>query len=181
MRHRRSIRLKDYDYSQEGVYFATICIQNRQCLLGYVQDGTMFLSHAGEMVKSVWMDLPNRFDHILLVEFVVMPNHIHGIIIIHRRGESCIRPNSSMGDQKDRPYGTEPDSIGRIIQAFKSITTNKHIWGVREKKWPAFPNRLWQRNYYEHIVRNEKELHNLREYVANNPTNWAEDEENPDK
>lgn len=133
-------------------------------------------SRRKDVFKSCW-----RNGQISLDEFVVMPNHIHGIIIIHRRGESCIRPNSSRGDHKDRPYGTEPYSIGRVVQAFKSITTNKYIWGVQENKWPAFPDSLWQRNYYEHIIRDENELHNICEYVANNPTNWADDEENPDK
>ena len=107
-----------------------------------------------------------------------MPNHIHGIIIINGRGESCIRPDDSMGDHKDRPYGTGTNSIGRIIQAYKSITTNKYILGVKKNNWRPFPGRLWQRNYYDHIIRNEEDLFEVREYIVNNPLNWDKDEEN---
>ncbi len=128
---RHTIRLKDYDYSQEGAYFITICIQNRQCLFGDIKDGNMFLNQAGEMVRSVWENLPRRFVHVISDEYIVMPNHIHGVIIIDRRGESCIRPNYSMGDHKDRPYGTATNSIGCIIQAYKSVTTNRYILDVR--------------------------------------------------
>jgi len=177
---RHTIRLKDYDYSQEGAYFITICIQNRQCLFGDIKDGNMFLNQAGEMVRSVWENLSRRFVHVISDEYIVMPNHIHGVIIIDRRGESCIRPNYSMGDHKDRPYGTATNSIGRIIQAYKSVTTNRYILDVKKHNWPPFAGRLWQRNYYEHIIRNEKDLHEIREYIANNPINWEKDEENQD-
>ena len=131
---RRSIRLKDYDYSKAGAYFITICIQNRECLLGFIENGMIILNNAGEMIKSEWMCLRRPFEHIILDEFIIMPNHMHGIIIIECRGESCIRPNPvDMGDHKDRPYrGTETNSLGRIIQSFKSITTNEYILGVKK-------------------------------------------------
>ena len=89
-----------------------------------------------------------------------------------------IRPNVSRGDHKDRPYGTPPDSIGRMIQAFKSISTNRYIVGVEKHNWKPFRDRLWQRNYYDHIIRNEHELSDKREYIVNNPFNWQKDEEN---
>ncbi len=179
---RRSIRLKDYDYTQVGTYFITICIQNRECLLGFIEDGMINLNKAGEMIKSEWICLRQRFEHIVLDEFIIMPNHMHGIINIDRRGESCIRPNpADMGDHEDRPYGgTEINSLGRIIQAFKSITTKEYILGVKKYDWHPFRGRLWQRNYYEHIIRNEDELNDIREYIVYNPLTWDKDGENKD-
>ena len=134
--NRQSSRLKDYDYSQEGAYFITICVQGRRALLGDVRHGTILLSHLREIVRSEWIKLPKRFSNVLLDEFIIMPNHVHGIIIIDGRGESCIRPKYSIadhgkGDHKDRPYGTAANSVGRIIQAYKSITTNKYILSVK--------------------------------------------------
>jgi hypothetical protein len=145
---RRSTRLEDFDYSQEGAYFITICVQGRQSLLGNIKQGTILLTHLGHIVKSEWFRLPQRFNNLALDEFVVMPNHIHGIIIINRRDESCIRPDYSIadhgeGDHKDRPYGTESNSIGRIIQAYKSITTNKYISCGKKNNWKPVIRRLW--------------------------------------
>ncbi len=176
--NRHSIRLKDYDYSLDGAYFITICLQNFRCLLGDVVDGAMLLNPAGEMVNTEWVNLELRLDNLILDEFVVMPNHIHGIIMIDGRGESCIRPDDSTGDHKDRPYGTATNSIGRMIQAYKSITTNKYVLGVKKNNWRPFPGRLWQRNYYDQIIRNEEDLNDIREYIVNNPLNWEKDEEN---
>lgn len=183
--NRRSIRLQGYDYSQAGTYVVTICTHNRDDLFGEIANGEMHLNYGGQMVELVWGELQVRFDHIELDEFVVMPNHIHGIFVLRRslRGESCIRPVSTgdqtSGDHKDRPYGTLPNTVGRIIQAFKSITTHKYITGVKQYGWPPFPGKLWQRNYYEHIIRNEDELKRIREYIINNPVQWDIDRENP--
>ena len=101
-----------------------------------------------------------------------------------RRGESCIRPlptgdHKDQGDHKDRPYGTHADSLGRILQAFKSLTTVEYIRGVKQSNWSPFPGRLWQRNYYDRIIRDEKELNAARKYIAENPLKWAEDKDNP--
>ena len=194
--HRRSIRLKDYDYSQAGVYYVTVCVEDRACLLGDVVDGEMVLNGAGRMVETVWMGLAVRFGYIELDEFMIMPNHFHGIFILSGRGESCIRPElgdhkdrSCGGDHKDRPYGdgredrpcgTLPGTVGRVIQAFKSISTHEYMAGVKQENWPPFPSKLWQRNYYEHIVRNDESLHRIREYIVNNPAQWELDRENPD-
>ena len=180
--HRRSIRLREYDYSHAGVYFVTICVKNRECLFGEIIDGVIHSNEACDMIVAEWSDLLNRFSNIDLDEFVVMPNHLHGLLVLFGRGESCIRPDKNItieeGDHKDRPYGTLSESIGRVIQAFKSITTHRYIEGVTAG-WPPFPGKLWQRNYYERIVRNEKELDKIREYIVNNPGKWAEDVENP--
>ena len=181
--YRRSVRLKDYDYSQTGAYFVTVCTHNRECLFGEVADGEMILNDAGRMVRSVWNELPTRFPGLELDAFVVMPNHVHGIIVIHGRSESRIRPddchNPNLGDHKDRPYGTTAGSLGRIIQAFKSVVTHEYVMGIRQQRWTPFQGRLWQRNYYEHIIRNDDELNQTREYITQNQMQWELDEENP--
>ena len=203
--HRRSIRLKGYDYSMAGAYFVTMCVSNRQRLFGNVIDGKMILNEAGRMVETIWMQLAIRFEFIELDEFTVMPNHFHGILVLSGRGESCIRPVSDescirtdsdescictgrgescirpstvSGDHKDRPDGTLPGTVGRVIQAFKSISTHEYINGVKHKNWTPFPGKLWQRNYYEHIIRDDESLKRIRAYIINNPLQWAYDREN---
>jgi putative transposase len=181
--HRHSFRLKEYDYSQPGAYFVTICTLDRECALGCVDGGEMRLNDAGRMVWSVWEGLPARFSGMELDAFVVMPNHVHGIIVIHGRGESRVRPDDcrqpDLGDHKNRPCGTMAGSLGQIIQAFKSMTTHEYVMGVRQRGWAPFQGRLWQRNYHEHIVRNEIDLRRIREYILSNPARWNEDENNP--
>ncbi|MFA4835623.1 MAG: transposase [Dehalococcoidia bacterium] len=194
---RRSIRLKGYDYAQAGAYFITVCTQGRECLFGECANGKFNFNEAGRMVEAVWNELPIRFPDIETDTFVVMPNHIHGIIMIHsetRRGDPCDRPGMGhrRGEYKIRPYdgpekcggnknGTLSGSLGRIIQAFKSITTVSYVEGVSRHGWPPFPGRLWQRNYYEHVIRNDDDLNRIREYIQNNPARWSEDEENPER
>jgi len=178
-----STRLKDWDYSSTGYYFVTICTKNKEKCFGDAVNGELNLTHLGKVASKYWQKIPHHFPQVKLDAFVVMPNHIHGIIIINCRGESCIRPDYSIadhreGDHKDRPYGTPPDSIGRMIQAFKSISTNRYIVGVEKHNWEPFRDRLWQRNYYDHIIRNEHELSDIREYIVNSPFNWQKDEEN---
>lgn len=193
---RHSIRLSGYDYSLSGYYFVTFCVQHHQFLLGEIVGGVMVLNDAGRMVKNIWLELSGRFPYLKTDEFVVMPNHFHGILILddqnninNGRGESCIRPELSStgdhgdrdktGDHKDRSYGTLDGSVGRIIQAFKSLTTHTYINGVNNYNWPPFPGKLWQRNYYERIIRNDNELHNIRQYIHDNPMQWETDDENP--
>ena len=182
--HRRSIRLKAYDYSRKGAYFITICTQNRECLFGRIVDQEMCLSDGGRMVQVVWNDLPSNYPGIEIDAFVIMPNHIHGIIIIHdRRGEPCVRLvgyGRKKGEHKVRPYGTRPDSLGRVVQGFKSKTTHEYIGGVKQMGWTPFSGKLWQRNYYDHIVRNDEELNRIREYISDNPRRWDMDRENPE-
>jgi putative transposase len=201
--HRRSIRLQGCDYSQAGTYFVTICTHARACVFGQIADRQMVLNDAGRMVASVWGQLPIRFDRMDLDDFVVMPNHIHCIFVLCRRGEPCVRPVSpgnqtsgehkvrpyddlaparddhASGEHKVRPYGTLPNSVGRVIQAFKSITTHEYTMGVKHHGWPPYPGKLWQRNYYERIIRNEDELNRIRQYIVNNPKKWGFDRENP--
>jgi len=173
---RRSIRLKDYDYSQAGLYFITICVQNRLCLLGEIVDGAMVLNDAGEMVLGQWLPLADRFHSVELDEFIVMPNHFHGII-------ELVAEHSNIG----QPQGIAPTiaqppieqpinpSIGDVIGAFKSLSTNEYIAGVKQKSWPPFHQKLWQRNYYEHVIRSEQSYLDIVEYIRNNPLKWIED------
>jgi len=162
--HRRSIRLKGYDYSQAGAYFITICVQHGQSRLGHIQDGILVPSLAGEMVAECWYDLPERFPNIELDVFTLMPNHLHGIIVILETGLNA---------------NQNPIVLGDMLGAFKSISTNKYIEGVRQKGWKPFQKRFWQRDYYEHIIRNERALNAIRAYIMNNPANWQDDKLHP--
>ncbi|MBI3812017.1 MAG: transposase [Nitrospirae bacterium] len=164
--HRRSIRLKGYDYSQAGAYFVTLCAQNKECLFGEIVDGKMMLKEPGLIVEDCWGWLSKQYPHVILDTWVVMPNHLHAIIMItyDGRGGSRTAP-TVMAIRKP---------LGRLIGAFKTVST-KRINVMRET--PAVP--VWQRNYYEHILRSEEELIRTSEYILNNPARWAEDENNP--
>jgi putative transposase len=168
--HRRSIRLKDYDYSQEGAYYVTIDVQNRECLFGEIVNHEMILNEAGKMIEEQWNALPERFPNIELDLHQVMPNHFHGIVLIV--GASLVDDHLVVPQEK-RPI------LGDIVGAFKSITTNEYIKGVDNSNWPRFYKRLWQRNYYEHVIRDEADLNRIRDYIQSNPTNWDENEGNP--
>jgi putative transposase len=177
------MRLRGYNYSDNGAYFLTMCAYERRFLFGGVVQGEVQLSEAGRMVKEQWHDLPNRFDGVELDEFVVMPNHVHGILGLCGRSEAGLRPTSlvltASGEDKLRAYGTLPETVGRVVQAFKSLTTNAYIHGVRQLGWPAFNRHVWQANYYDHVVRNEHALGLIREYIFTNPQRWSDDLENP--
>jgi putative transposase len=175
-RSRRSIRLKGFDYSSPGKYFVTICTLNRESLFGEIREGKMILSAAGEIVSREWQHTPMVRSRIELGAFVIMPNHLHGIIFIcMRRGDSLDRPNVN-GDENRATRRVaptlKPKTIGAIIGQFKSISTK----GIRESVYPGF---YWQRNYYEHIIRDKMELGQIRKYILDNPSNWDEDHDNP--
>jgi len=169
--HRRSIRLQGYDYSQGGAYFVTLCAQDRECLFGEIVNGEMLLNDAGRIVANSWEWLAEQYDHVSLDEYVVMPNHAHGIIVITDdcRGGSRTAPTRTAPTGKRKP-------IGRLIGAFKTVST-KRINELRENAG----TKLWQRNYWEHIVRNEPELNRIREYIHNNPAQWEDDSLNAGK
>ena len=168
-RKRRSIRLLDYDYGREGAYFVTLCVHDRGCLFGEIVDGAMQLNECGALVASEWSRTTAIRPQVVLDEFVVMPNHFHAVIAIadSRRGVlPYARPSF------DRRRG----ALAAIVRGFKSATT-KTINSMR--KSPGAP--VWQRNYYEHVVRNDEELQRIREYIMNNPLQWSLDWENPEK
>ena len=162
--HRRSIRLKNYDYSEDGYYFVNICTQNRQ---NYFQDSGVI-----EMIEKWWHLLPNKFENVEIDEFIVMPDHVHGIIVIINSvgADLCVRPNVKCDEYIVGKHIGLPlhPPLQEIVQWFKTMTTNEYIRNVKNLKWKPFDGKLWQRNYYEHIIRNEKALCRIRQYIKNN-------------
>jgi len=225
---RHSIRLKEYDYALPGAYFVTICTRDRACLFGHVMNGEMHLNAAGEIAQRCWEDIPTHFPSVELDAFVIMPNHVHGIVVItdapqttcaakttgsisrgseivipckgeasaaktigpmvrgpgimiSRKGEASVpfhvheeRPRSDASPLRQRPNGTQPGSLSAVVQNFKSISTRR-----MNAARGAPGTSVWQRNYYEHVVRNEQELAAIREYIQANPARWDDDENNP--
>jgi REP element-mobilizing transposase RayT len=168
-RNRHSVRLPDYDYSQPGAYFVTICTKDRRNLFGGVVNEEMCLSRFGGVVKACWEDLPRHFAEVDVNEFVVMPNYIHGIVVlVDGMGTAC---RAHTTERYARPV---TGSLPTIIRSFKSAAT-KRINEIR--RTPGQP--VWQRNYYEHVVRTEEEMNRIREYIAGNPATWHDDVENP--
>jgi putative transposase len=177
--HRKSIRLKNYDYSQAGLYFITICTEHRHCLFGTTQNDNMALHDAGNMIDNQWHELPNRFPSVILHKYVVMPNHFHGIIeLVGAIPCGCPdRADTSPATTivADRA-GTRPvPTLGDVTGAFKSLSTNEYIKNVKRNNWQRFAGKLWQTNYYEHVIRNEESYSKIAEYIQNNPLNWRED------
>ena len=168
-RQRHSFRLPYDDYSQSGVYFVTICVHDRRCMFGEVKDRATFLNELGQLVVSEWLRTPVVRPQAVLDQYVVMPNHVHAMIAIEdsRRGVSPYA----------RPIFRSPSqTVGAIVRGFKSATTRR----INEIRGTA-GRMIWQRNYYEHVVRNDNELARIREYIANNPLQWSLDRENPEK
>lgn len=220
---RRSIRLKGYDYSQAGLYFITICVQNREHLFGKIVawenlpacPNKMILNDAGKIIEHWYYELENKFNDIKCHEMVVMPNHFH--CIIENTGsvgaDLCVGPDNpsagpdSLGGRKpdtldksntlgepksDNVLGKpKPDNVlgepnnvlgehigsplHRVVQWFKTMTTNHYIRGVKQHKWQPFDGKLWQRNYWEHIIRNNDDYQRIARYIMNNPKNWGND------
>lgn len=194
---RRSIRLINYDYSQSGAYFITICTHNREFLFGEIINGEMQLNELGKIVRNEWFRSTNIRNEIELYEneFVVMPNHIHGIVwivdieknIVGATGGSpggsplqlslsnkkSLYHQSQSPQQIERPHGPLKKSLSSFVAGYKSAVT-KQI--NQKRQTPGIP--VWQRNYYEHIIRNDDELNKIRQYIINNPLNWETDENN---
>ena len=179
--HRRSIRLKGFDYAQPGGYFITICTVNREYLFGTIVDGKMRLNALGKIVAEEWNKTSSIRANVELDAFVVMPNHIHGIIILNDDG-GITSARSRRGELQFAPTRTNPkfkspsQTIGAIVRGFKSATT-KRINALRN----TYGVPLWQRNYYEHIMRGEKDYNAICEYILNNPLQWQYDSENNEK
>lgn len=171
--HRRSIRLKGYDYTGSGAYYVTIVTHRRACLFGEIVNGEMRLSEVGRITEACWRAIREHFPQAELGAFVVMPNHIHGILILH--GHAAESPH--VGAQHVAPlHGPSPrvipGSVGAIVRAYKSSVTRQivqHRGGA-----PV----IWQRNYYEHIIRDERDHQNVYNYILANPFNWETDDEN---
>jgi REP element-mobilizing transposase RayT len=200
--HRRSIRLKGFDYSQTASYFVTLVCHQRAMLFGEVIGDEVRLNNAGKIIESAWLALEDRFPTVALDEFIIMPNHMHAIITIGSSpvGATLVVASSPAdtpspvgatlvvaSDSESSRAGTSPaptittpsTSLGDVIGAFKSIATHDIILAVRRGDLPPFAGKVWQRNYYEHIIRNEEEWARISQYICENPIRWAEDAENP--
>ncbi len=182
---RRPLRLKRYDYALAGAYFVTIVVQNRSCLLGEVVGEEIRLNDAGKLARREWEALPYRFPSIDIDAFVIMPNHLHGIAIID---QSVKAPTASAPtrDGMTETVATPSNktttrvfpTLGDVVGAYKSLTTVEYVRGVKMLAWPRFSDRLWQRNYYEHVIRHDESLREIRQYILDNPARWALDPEN---
>ncbi len=180
---RRSIRLKHFDYSQEGLYFITICCKNREHLFGKIVEGEMILNDIGEIAEKCWLEIPNHFPNVKLHSYIIMPNHVHGIIEIvtnvgaknfSPQNDECVENQHSPQNDEHRakdispqPKGTSK-TVGSIVRGFKIGVTK---W-VRQN---TDIYQVWQRNYHEHIIRNENAYIKISKYIQNNPNNWNED------
>jgi len=242
--HRRSIRLKGYDYAKAGLYFITICCQGRICRFGRVENGEMKLNDAGAMIEKWYYELENKFPDIKCNEMIVMPNHFHCIIqnvgadlrvcpnlanitagnqgvvvpgnpgVVVPGNPGAVVPDNTnqitagnsnhdimddttsihMNNTNDNNSGEHVDlgehlgspqhlglfqqigsPLGSVVQWFKTMSTNEYIRGVKTLGWKPFNGKLWQRNYYEHIIRNEKSQRTISNYIINNPMNWDKD------
>ena len=172
--HRRSIRLEGYDYTRPGAYFVTICTYRRDHIFGEVINGEMKLSALGEIVREEWLRSAEIRKEIQIFEdeFVVMPNHLHGINwIMESVGADGVRPTKPDAHRASLRLRRAPRSLGSFIAGFKASATSR---AVRELNMTG----IWQRNYYEHIIRNDRELNNVRWYIVNNPLNWQLDRDN---
>ncbi len=216
-RHRRrSIRLPGHDYSRPGAYFVTLCAHGGRCLFGEVEGGEVKLSAAGRAMRAAWEELPNHYPHVRLDAFVVMPNHVHGIVCLLPDGAppaDPAAPDPAWAGTRPAPTwvgaarsqngsslagvgaplvgaqprhagatGTKPTrTLGEIVGAFKSRSTLAYIRGVRQAGWPRFHRRVWQRNYWERVIRDEHELDLARRYIIENPLRWHLDRMHPDR
>ena len=166
--HRRSIRLKGFDYRWPGAYFVTICTFHKRCVFGAILESGVRLSPEGKVAQQAWVDIPKHFPHAEAGPFVIMPNHVHGIIILNalpagRRGTACRAPTSF-----GRPVA---GSLSTIVRSYKSaVTRTVHL------RRPFSTPPLWQRGFYERVVRGEEDLRRIAEYLEENPRRWAEDE-----
>ena len=164
---RSSLRLKGYDYSYPGAYFVTICTDQRICYFGNIVDGIMISFPIIDVVREIWLDIPKIFRCVDLDAFIIMPNHIHGIVIIRKELMNQISSEGKSWISMKNSNHT----LGKIIRYFKA----KSARIIHDSGFPRFD---WQRNYFEHVVRSPRELNTIREYIINNPIRWTLDREN---
>ncbi len=171
--HRRSIRLKGYDYSLSGAYFITICVHHGQCELGEIHNTEMRLSACGNIVAATWENLPDHYSCIELDAFVVMPNHVHGIVVLVDDSANTLL-TAETGLEPALTRNSHRHGLPEIVRAFKSFSARQINQSKGIQGQP-----FWQRNYYEHIIRNERAYLAIREYILSNPANWGADKLNP--
>ncbi|MDD3297066.1 MAG: hypothetical protein PHU64_06905 [Candidatus Omnitrophica bacterium] len=188
---RNTNRVPQHDYSKPGQYFVTICAENRKQLFGIIQNNEMVLNDIGNMIDFWWQEMFKKYKNISIDQYVIMPNHIHGIINIVG-ADLCIGPvqnnNINAIDNKNHidsgkniVLPLQYKELGQYISWFKRMAANEYIKNVKNNNWPPFNKRLWQRNYYDHIIRNDRSLDRIRAYIANNPKIWDNDIENPNR
>jgi REP-associated tyrosine transposase len=166
-RNRRSIRLRGYDYSLAGAYFVTVCVRKQEFLFGDVVEGEMRLNDAGWIVQATWDGLPSHYAGVRIDAFVIMPNHVHGIIVLTERDVGAgFKPAPT---DECRRHG-----LSEIVRGFKTFSSRR-INELHETPGVS----VWQRNYYEHIIRNDDSMNRIRKYIVDNPARWAFDRENP--
>lgn len=188
-RNRRSIRWKRYDYTSAGFYYLTLCAEGRECIFGEVRDATVVHSEAGDLVRSCWEQIPAHFPRVELDTWILMPNHLHGLLLLHPEGvgaqhaapsRTSPSPPRFVNSGTFRPRSApprvkvEPGSFSAIVRSFKSasslaVNRLRQVTGVS----------IWQRNLHDHVVRDEVELERIRQYIKDNPSRWNEDPENP--
>ena len=170
--HRRSIRKQGFDYSSHGAYFITLCAHHHQCIFGHVEQDRVRLNGIGQIVESCWNEIPSHSAHAQLDYFVIMPNHLHGIILLVGAQHAAPISTESVEPHK----GPLSGSLPTIVRSFKSATTRRIN---QRRRIPGTP--LWQRNFFERIIRDEDELFSIREYIHYNPRKWCMDRENPER
>ena len=171
LRDRKHIRLRQYDYASDGWYFVTICTQNRECYFGEINDQKMVYTGIGEIARQLWTEIPAHFPGAELGEFVVMPNHVHGIIGIHRTAVACNSPtacNIPTKNQYMASISPKPGTLSAMIRSYKSAVTKRchdnHI-----------SNFGWQSRFHDHIIRNQEEFNRIERYIMENTANWETD------
>ncbi len=191
-RVRHSIRWQGYDYTSAGWYFVTLCAQGRECLFGEVRDGAVFPSESGRLVQSCWEAIPSHFSQAELDAWVLMPNHLHGILAIRRNSQGVgaqhaapspparrppfVNSGAFLPRSSPLPSNVSPGSLSAIIRSFKSASTRE-----ANKVRGTAGVTIWQRNYFEHVIRDDNELERIRAYIQENPSRWEDDQENPAK
>jgi len=164
--HRQSLRLREYDYSQPGYYFVTICVYEHAELFGKINNNEMILNEYGAIASIYWQEIPKHYPNVELDKWVIMPNHVHGIIIISD-------DTRDVGTEQCSVPTTKRVSLSQIVKSFKNVTTKQ----IRSEF--SNVNFAWQRSFYDHVIRDEIALYKIREYIINNPAMWGSDEENP--
>ncbi len=172
---RKSIRLDNHDYSTEGFYFITICCFEKRCLFGEIVNNEMVLNAFGKIAFDEWFKTELLRPNIKMHEFIVMPNHIHGIInIVHPVGASCARPQAiHKAGERSSPLRGPSQTVGAIVRGYKAAVTSA-INKLNNKS-----NSIWQRNYHEHIIKNDESHIKIADYIVNNPCTWNNDSIHP--
>lgn len=181
-KHRRSIRLQKYDYSNEGLYFITICTNHHLQLFGDIINNEMRLNHAGKIIEKWYSKIHEKFPTITCIDHIIMPNHFHCILGITYDAENAIPVNPNLFSNKSSDGNTSSAriTIFQAIRWLKVMTTNEYIKGVKSNVLPSFDKHLWQRNYYEHIIRDFVTFDAIVKYIRTNPSSWNKDSINPD-